>query len=137
MEIKRTQATQQDLFGETSEIQISIKEAAEFASVSQATIRNWIKTGNIHQAPSGLVIKNSLADFKRNEIGKKKLTARANKSSKDTHNHDNASLLVRGKIESECFDSDSISSEYESSLSDSYRNKEGIYYTPPPIVANL
>ena len=69
MEIKRTQATQQDLFGETSEIQISIKEAAEFASVSQATIRNWIKTGNIHQAPSGLVIKNSLADFKRNEIG--------------------------------------------------------------------
>lgn len=137
MEIKRTQATQQDLFGEASEIQISIKEAAEFASVSQATIRNWIKTGNIHQAPSGLVIKNSLADFKRNEIGKKKLTARANKSSKDTHNHDNASLLVRGKIESECFDSDSISSEYESSLSDSYRNKEGIYYTPPPIVANL
>lgn len=137
LEIKQTPAAQQDLFGETPEIQISIKEAAEFASVSQATIRNWIKAGNIHQAPSGLVIKNSLADFKRNEIGKKKLTARANKSSKDTHNHDDASLQIQGKINSECFDSDALSSEYESSLSDSYRNKEGIYYTPPSIVANL
>ena len=63
MEIKRTQATQQDLFGETSEIQISIKEAAEFASVSQATIRNWIKKTDIPAHKIGKLWK-----FKRVEL---------------------------------------------------------------------
>lgn len=137
LEVQQAQAAQQNLFDAASERYVSIKEAAEFAGVSQATIRNWIKVGNIHQAPNGLVIRDSLADFKLNEVGKRKLTARANKSSKGTHNHDDATLLIREKIESECFDSDALSSEYESSLSDAYRNKEGIYYTPPSIVENL
>lgn len=132
-----TQDSQQDLFGQAQEPLISIKEAAQFANVSQATIRNWIKTGNIHQASGGFVLRGSLVDFRRNDNGKKRLTARANKSSKDTHNHEDASLLIKGKIAADYFNTDALSSEYESSLSDSYRNKEGIYYTPPPVVENL
>ena len=32
---------------------------------------------------------------------------------------------------------DDVSSKYESSLSDSYKNKEGIYYTPQYIVEDM
>lgn len=137
LEVQQEQTIQQNLFDVTSQTFISIKEAAEFAGVSQATIRNWVKVGNILQATNGFIILNSLSEFKRNQLGTKKLIARANKSSKESHNHDNATLFIREKIESKSFDSEALSSEYEYSLSDAYRNKEGIYYTPPAVVESL
>jgi site-specific DNA-methyltransferase (adenine-specific) len=45
--------------------------------------------------------------------------------------------LINNKLLSGNFSFDKISDEYEEMLSESFRNKEGIYYTPPFIVKNL
>jgi site-specific DNA-methyltransferase (adenine-specific) len=120
-----------------SDFGLSIKDAATFASVSQATIRNWIKSGNIYQEPNGLVNKSSIENFKLGSIGKRKLIARANKSSKNNHDHAALTTRVLEITETADFDSNTISENYESSLSESFRNKEGIYYTPPSIIEDL
>jgi site-specific DNA-methyltransferase (adenine-specific) len=41
------------------------------------------------------------------------------------------------KILSESKHSDSLGQDYESSLSESHRNKEGIYYTPQSVVDDM
>lgn len=136
LEVQKLQTVQQNLFEDTAETFISIQDAADILMVSKATIRNWIKAGNILQASNGLIIKKSLIDFKSN-TGAKKLIARSNKSLKDWHNHASVTSFVRKKADSEYSDFDFLSMEYESSLSESYRNKEGIYYTPEHIIDNL
>lgn len=113
----------------------TIAETAEFFSVSTATIRNWIKTGYIALIEKGKIDKQSVFTFKANKLGKEKLTGRANKSQKDNHNHDELSKEIYHALENNQLES--IGSRYENNLSDSYRNKEGIYYTPTEIVDDL
>ena len=69
--------------------------------------------------------------------GKEKLNQRANKSLKDTHDH--AKLVSRFLTEITASDAspDKLGIEYEASLSDSFRNREGIYYTPANVVRDL
>lgn len=128
---------QSSLFDYFQEDKLSIKNAAVSANVSEATIRNWIKAGYIEKISSGYVSFISLEKFKKNKIGKERLTARANKSSKDTHDHEYASELIKNKIFDRNFNCETISDEYEGMLSESFRNKEGIYYTPPYVVKSL
>jgi len=119
------------------ELSLSIEEAAERANVSSATIRNWLKTNYLHQIAKGRVDKGTLDNFLQNIVGHQKLNSRANKSQKDSHNHD---LLVEELLEKIKLREDSledISNRYEASLSNSYRNKEGVYYTPQEIVKDL
>ena len=126
---------QTNIFGEIELHGLTIEQAAKTANVSSATIRNWIKTGYLTQSGKGLVSQESLESFMSNVAGKEKLNSRANKLLKDEHDHtevsENINLLVakhRGE---------SIGIEYENSLSDSYRNKEGIYYTPSWVVRDM
>lgn len=128
---------QQALFDDQNSECVSIEDSAKILGVSGATVRNWIKTGYLKVASKGQVSRDSVENFKNNISGVEKLNQRANKSKKDTHNHESvaAEFLEKAKSESESLES--IGECYESSLSDSYRNKEGIYYTPNDIVNDL
>lgn len=128
---------QKSLFDDQTSECFSIEESAKILGVSGATIRNWIKTGYLKVVSKGQVSKDSVENFKNNISGIEKLNQRANKSKKDTHDHENvvAEFLRKAKFEIETLES--IGDRYQSSLSDSYRNKEGIYYTPNDIVNDL
>jgi site-specific DNA-methyltransferase (adenine-specific) len=126
---------QTNIFGEVELHGLTIEQAAKTAKVSSATIRNWIKTGYLTQSGKGLVSQESLESFMSNVAGKEKLNSRANKLLKDEHDHnevsENINLLVTR------YRGENIGIEYENSLSDSYRNKEGIYYTPSWVVRDM
>lgn len=126
---------QTNIFGEIETYGLTIEQAAKIANVSTATIRNWIKTGYLFQSGKGIVSRESFEKFMSEVAGKEKLNARANKLLKDDHDHkevsDKLSLLI------EKFNGEQIGIEYESSLADSYRNKEGIYYTPSWVVKDM
>lgn len=126
---------QNNLFGEIEPTGITFNVAAEIAGVSPATIRNWVKTGYLKQVKRGLVSNDSLEDFMENVAGNDKLTSRANKLKKDKHDHAQITDYFNSKLEN--YDSGLIGSEYENRLSNSYRNKEGIYYTPDNIVKDM
>lgn len=128
---------QQALFEGHNPECFSIEDSAKILGVSGATIRNWIKSGYLEVVSKGQVSKDSVEIFKNNISGIEKLNKRANKSKKDDHNHESvvAEFLIKAK--SEGVELESIGECYESSLSDSYRNKEGIYYTPNDIVNDL
>ncbi|MFA5073138.1 MAG: TaqI-like C-terminal specificity domain-containing protein [Nitrospirota bacterium] len=128
---------QRNLFGEIEPPTIAIEESASRLGVSTATIRNWVKTKYLVQAGKGRITLESLKQFQSEVSGKEKLTQRANKSLKDSHDHDKTVSRFLDKITSSIGSSDSIGIEYEASLSDSYRNKEGIYYTPDEVVRDL
>ena len=121
--------------GEIAPEGISFSEAADAAGVSTATIRNWIKTGYLVEQGKGLIDRQSLDSFMNEVAGKEKLNLRANKSLKDNHDHEGLSALIRNQIKGAGWKEQSAA--YETSLSDSYRNQEGIYYTPEDIVEDL
>lgn len=127
---------QRNLFGEVELAGISVTEAAERANVSSATVRNWIKTGYLTQLNKGSIDPESLSGFMAEIAGKEKLSARANKLKKDSHDHKRVSDLLQSKLSAKR-SLDTLGEEYESSLSNSYRNQEGIYYTPVRIVKDM
>ena len=114
---------------------LSINKAAKTANVSTVTIRNWIKTGYLIQSGKGFVSHESFENFMSNVAGKEKLNSRANKLLKDKHDHKEASDKIDLLIANN--QTEQIGIEYENSLSDSYRNKEGIYYTPTWVIKNM
>ncbi len=128
---------QRNLFGEVGPTAITIEESANHLGVSTATIFNWIKTKYLEQAGKGKITLESLEQFQSEISGKEKLTQRANKSLKDSHDHEKTVSRFLDKIALSTDSSEKIGIEYETSLSDSYRNKEGIYYTPGEIVRDL
>lgn len=128
---------QMNLFGEIEPLSLTTEESANRIGISTATIRNWIKTGYLVPAGSGKVTIESIEHFQNEVAGKEKLNQRANKSLKDSHDLHEISerFLSKIRLNEEC-DGD-LGTEYENSLSDSYRNKEGVYYTPLSIVNDL
>lgn len=126
---------QKNLFGEIEPTRISIKEAASKANVSTATIRNWIKTGYLSMISKGQVDLEGFNSFMTNVAGNEKLTQRANKLMKDEHDHVALSHFVKEYDGNKSWET--IGHEYEASLSNSYRNKEGIYYTPLDIIDDM
>ena len=126
-----------DLFGKVETDTVSIDDSAHRLGVSSATIRNWLKTGYLKLAGRGRITEESLDYFQKEIAGKEKLNQRANKSLKDSHDHDSAAAFFIDRAKSEDGTILNLGEDYESSLSDSYRNKEGIYYTPSPVVCDL
>ena len=114
---------------------ISIKNAAEQLNVSVVSIHNWIKEG-ILKTVDNHVTQESLDEFKREFLNNNKLSARANKQYKESHNHNSLTIAIKKDLKSS-MSGDDVSSKYESLLSDSYKNKEGIYYTPQYIVEDM
>lgn len=131
------QIHQMSLSEKPSTATISIQESANRAGVSTATIRNWIKTGYLTQSGRGQITLESFTRFQEEIAGKEKLNHRANKSQKDNHNHEKVSSKFLEEIKANGKNLKKLGGEYESSLSDSYRNKEGIYYTPEDVVKDL
>ena len=114
---------------------ISIKSAAEQLNVSVVSIHNWIKEG-ILKTVNNTLTQECIDDFKREYLNKNKLSFRANKQYKDLHDHNLVSKDIRLKLNSE-IKGEVISDDYESSLSESYKNKEGIFYTPQYVVEDM
>ncbi|HPO48992.1 MAG TPA: TaqI-like C-terminal specificity domain-containing protein, partial [Spirochaetota bacterium] len=116
---------------------ITISEASKKVGVSEATVRNWIKTKYLVLLSDGLICKDSFNYFMNNIVGTEKLNSRANKSRKDGHNHSDLSDKFLEKLNDGNVNLESLGKEYENLLSDSYKNKEGVYYTPQKIVKDL
>ena len=114
---------------------ITIKNAAEQLNVSVVSIHNWIKEG-IMKTTDNHITQDSLDEFKRDFLNNNKLSARANKQYKESHNHKSLTEEIKKDLKSS-MSGDELSAKYESSLSDSYKNKEGIYYTPQYIVEDM
>jgi site-specific DNA-methyltransferase (adenine-specific) len=128
---------QQSLF-ETNPVElVSIDEAAATARVSSATIRNWVKTGYLPLEKKGHIDRQALTVFLDGRSGATKLTTRANKSQKDRHDHPQLSSAFIEKIIDPNANLTQLSEDYQTSLSESFRNKEGVYYTPADIVSDL
>ncbi|MFI3259890.1 MAG: TaqI-like C-terminal specificity domain-containing protein [Rikenellaceae bacterium] len=113
-----------DLFGEIPSPMMSIEDAAKSINVSNATIRNWLKLGYLKSAGNRFVCKSSLDYCVKEIVGKHKLNTRANKQHKQAAS-DNV-----------CYSVDNWQN-YESSLTESHRNREGVYYTPTEIVNDM
>ncbi len=121
---------QQTLFDKAQEVSLTIDIAADALKVSTASIRNWIKTGYLEKSGRNEITAISFRSFKDKVIGKDKLTKRANKSLKDHHDHDSLEKHIAFAFDNLLGSSDSLSDLYESSLSESYKNNEGVFYTP-------
>jgi len=128
---------QLSFFDGTKSNEISVEDSAFAAGVSPATIKNWIKTGYLVPIGKRMIKLDSLDQFKKEIAGKDKLNKRANKSLKDSHDHNEVTSTFLEKIAKCTGNCDYIGTEYESRLSDAYRNKEGIFYTPDNIINEL
>ena len=122
---------------ELEEPQLAIVDAADLLGVSTASIRNWIKTGYLIQTGSGVISQTSFESFKNEVAGQEKLTARANKSLKDSHDHRELQARFQSLIQSIDLNVEQVGGQYEDALSNAYRNKEGIYYTSPAIAESF
>lgn len=114
---------------------ITLDQAAQSAKVSTATIRNWVKTGDVKKSQEGLISKKSIEEFMSNIASTEKLKSRANKSLKDNHNHQDVSNQLETIFRT--YSDEQIGIEYENALSNSFRNKEGVYYTPSNVVRDM
>ncbi len=127
---------QTHIFDEIDNDLISIEKAAEIAKVSTATIRNWIKAKYIINDKK-YVNKSSLLLFMAKNTGEKKLAKRANKLNKDEHNHELLTAEIAAKTNLAAVKDTDLGINYENNLSESYKNKEGIYYTPAHIITDM
>ncbi len=116
---------------------ISIDDVAFSLNVSSASVRNWIKTGYLHKATKNSVTAESFVAFKNEILGTEKLNQRANKSLKDQHDHSRLEEMIHNIIRSNEVHPEGLSDLYEESLSESYKNKEGVFYTPQEITADF
>jgi site-specific DNA-methyltransferase (adenine-specific) len=123
----------QATFWDADSDSLTISEAAVAMKVSEASIRNWIKTGYLQVIGKKRISRASFEAFRKNVVGSHKLTARANKSGFDHHDHAELTGLVTEMVSNPGYTGDSLSTYYEGALSQSYRNAEGVYYTPPNI----
>lgn len=116
---------------------ISIDDVACSLNVSSASVRNWIKTGYLRKAAKNSVTVESFRVFKDEILGTQKLNQRANKSLKDRHDHSSLEEMLLDKIRSNKVLPERLSDLYEESLSESYKNKEGVFYTPQDVAAEF
>lgn len=115
---------------------VSVADVACQIGVSIATIKNWVREKYLI-SENGNINQNLLHDFIASNIGVKKLNSRANKIYKNSHNHVELTDKILQKTKIYEKSAANISIEYEKSLSESYKNKEGIFYTPESIVENM
>jgi site-specific DNA-methyltransferase (adenine-specific) len=131
-EMRHMGSVQPSLFSDENNV-LSISETATVMNVSEASVRNWIKTGYLRTDKRNLVLRSSFEEFQNNVAGQEKLTTRANKSKLDNHDHASLISLIEDLIQGSMQSGERISDLYESSLSQSHRNLEGVYYTPSAI----
>ena len=114
----------------------SVKETADLFHVSPGTVVNWVKEGSMEMDEQNLVTQKSIIRFQRDFVGKTKLHSRANKQFKDGHDHQEVEGAIKKALQEKPFDL-GLGDRYENMLSESYKNKEGICYTPMHIVEDM
>ncbi len=124
------------LFDEIETESLTTRKAAMLIGVSDATIHNWIKTGYLQTQTNGQINQDSVNLFMKKYAGKERLNARANKLQKDEHNHNLLCERIEQKLNAETYN-DNLWQKYENSLCESFRNKEGVYYTPVEIIVDM
>lgn len=112
------------------------REVAERFHVAPVTVFNWVKEGLLDLDENRCVTKESLRRFQKHYVGKVKLHARANKQLKDGQDHDEVDRIIQKALGEEPFDN-ALGDRYEAMLSESHKNKEGIFYTPLSIVEDM
>lgn len=121
---------------------VSFEHIARELKVSEATVRNWVLTGNLDIVSPKNVSTESYEVFKTTVVGKEKLHKRANKLHVDETDLSSVSEKIKAKIDLVYKGDASIteydlSSFYEQSLGDSHKNHEGIFYTPESIILKM
>ena len=117
-------------------VSLTIREVANALSVSEASVQNWIKTGYLIYSRNHGVTRASFNKFCSDVVGKDKLTKRANKSLVDSHDH--GALISKMELALKAnSNANDLACEYERNLSNAYRNKEGIYYTPEDVCVEM
>ena len=114
----------------------SQREVAELFHVAPVTVFNWVKEGLLCLDEDHLVTEESLRKFQKRYAGKTKLHARANKQLKDGHDDSVVDEVIQKALKEEQFD-DALGDRYEAMLSESFKNKEGVFYTPKDIVEDM
>lgn len=114
----------------------TINEVAELFHVAPVTVLNWVREGLLEFDKERRVTEESLGRFKKRYAGKVKLHARANKQLKDGHDDNEVGKVIQDALLEEPFD-DALGDRYEAMLSESYKNKEGVFYTPMAVVDDM
>lgn len=117
-------------FNGLKEGQLRLAEVAERFSVSDATVRNWVKTGALESICKGWVSLASVERFAASEVGLTRLVIGANKLRK-THKGNIVPFVFDNRPTAE------LIHDYELSLTETYRNREGLFYTPKSIAADM
>ena len=114
----------------------SQREVAELFHVASVTVLNWVKEGLLEMDENRCITEESLKRFRRRYAGVVKLHARANKQLKDGHDNGEVDRMIQEALRKESFD-ETLGDRYEAMLSESYKNKEGVFYTPMTIVDDM
>ena len=115
---------------------LTMNETAQLFHVSSITISNWVKEGFLELNENRSVTQESIQRFRKKYAGKIKLQARANKSLKDEFDANEVGRVVQEELKADAFDH-SLCERYEAMLSESYKNKEGVFYTPMSVVEDM
>lgn len=115
---------------------LTLTETAKLFQVARETVSNWVREGYLELDSQNRVTQDSIEKFQQDFAGKVKLHARANKLHKGGSDIAEVSRWIQKELMRKTFDS-SIGSRYEQMLSESYKNKEGICYTPQWIVEDM
>ncbi len=114
----------------------TLTETAKLFQVARETISNWVREGYLELDSQNHVTLKSVDYFRNHYAGKVKLHARANKLQKEGNDIAEVSNTIQKELKRKKFDP-SIGDRYEKMLSESYKNKEGICYTPLRIVEDM
>ena len=112
------------------------QETAELFQVSPVTVFNWVKEGFLAMDEHHRITAESIRQFRLKHAGKTKLQYGANKLQKDGHDSAEVEATILKALDEKKFDM-AIGDRYQSMLSESYKNKEGIFYTPMSIVEDM
>ncbi len=120
---------------------LSYTEATALLNVSHASIVNWIKAGYLEKSEyKGYLKKQSFEKFCQDIVGHEKLIARANKQHAQMHDHAPLAAEIFNKVWHNPADKnhgDRLAQAYEDVLSNTYKNKQGVYYTPMALCRDL
>lgn len=112
------------------------QETAELFQVSPVTVFNWVKEGFLTMDEQHRITAESIHQFQMKHAGKTKLQYGANKLQKDGHDSAEVEAAVLKALGEKKLDM-AIGERYQNMLSESYKNKEGIFYTPMSIVDDM
>lgn len=115
---------------------LTMNEVAELFHVAPVTVVNWVREGLLDLDEERRVTDESLVRFKKKYAGKIKLHARANKQLKDGHDDGEVEKTIQDALLHEPFDV-TLGDRYEAMLSESFKNKEGVFYTPMTIIDDM